>query len=198
MLLIDSDVYFILFFAAKIFPALDLLRFAIRHGAVCDYFCGVERRGFFLEFLLPLVKGHKFPANQQLTLKLISNIFLGGKNGTDFLAQQRKPILAAIVEAAPNSPDKNVQIGRATVLLNFSVLANKSGSTDERMELLYTLAEIAKVKLHLFIDSSTCQLFYRFFVRWIIDCYELLDHSLAQLSDWLIDWQFGVTWRHRR
>lgn len=121
----------------------------MRHGSVCDYFCGPERSGFFLEFLLPLIKSNKFPANQQLTLKMISNIFLSGQSGTHFLAQHRKPILDAITAAAPESGDKNVQIGRATVILNYSVLANKAGNTAEKMELLYTLAEIAKVLVDL-------------------------------------------------
>ncbi|OQV12087.1 Phospholipase A-2-activating protein [Hypsibius exemplaris] len=130
---------------AQIFPALDLLRFAIRHRTVCDYFCEAERGGMFISFLLPLIKSAKFPANQQLSLKVISNTFAGSNAGRKLLMDHRKAVFAAITEAAPSSIDKNAQIARATVLLNFAVLSNTAQNQEEKLELMYVLLEVAKV-----------------------------------------------------
>ena len=129
----------------KLFPALDVLRLAIRDKAVCDYFCGVERGGFFLDFVLPLVKLNTSGANQQLSLKILCNAFLGGSTGGNWLNEQRQKILSAVAESTANPADKNAQIARATLILNYAVMMNARGVMEDKLPLLYGLAEVMKV-----------------------------------------------------
>ncbi|GAV07214.1 hypothetical protein RvY_17083 [Ramazzottius varieornatus] len=143
----------------KLFPALDLLRLAIRHQAVCDYFCGVERGAFFLDFLLPLVKTNKSAANQQLSLKILSNTFLAGASGHHFLSQQRQKILSAVAESTNSPADKNAQIARITLIVNFAVMLNGRGATEDKLQLLYGLVEMMKVPTAVSDDEALFRAF---------------------------------------
>lgn len=77
-------------------------------------------------------------------MKIISNMFLGGEIGKELLFAKRVEILKALTESAAQGGDKNTQIARSTVFLNYAVLYNMRHVLEEKLQLLYTAMEIAK------------------------------------------------------
>ncbi|XP_037071040.1 phospholipase A-2-activating protein-like [Pollicipes pollicipes] len=57
------------------FPAIDLLRLALRNAATCEFFCSPERRPALLAALERFAQPDSPPANQMLALRACCNLF---------------------------------------------------------------------------------------------------------------------------
>ncbi|GAU91764.1 hypothetical protein RvY_03960 [Ramazzottius varieornatus] len=158
----------------KLFPALDLLRLAIRHPRVCKFFCTeVDDGKFFAEKLLSSISSSSASpgttTNKQLSLKVLSNIFVAGQIGQDFMFRHRRTVLEAVLSTATTSivdktapgtnlsgetkavpapiAGKQVPLARATLLLNYAVLyglKNSEIDLEDLINLVHIVIETAK------------------------------------------------------
>jgi phospholipase A-2-activating protein len=117
--------------AAHIFPCLDLIRLVLLHPN--NKKCIVEKT--FLDTLFSVCLANltkQSPtANQFLSLRVLSNLF-SVQEGLDFLLVYRESVISRLLENIVDNENKNVQIGAATLFLNFAVaLARQPATTEE-------------------------------------------------------------------
>ncbi|CAN8003977.1 unnamed protein product [Ixodes hexagonus] len=133
-----------------VFPALDLLRLALRNPAVNSRVCDSGGGAQLCSHLIALLStsgGDNAAANQMLSLRALCNLF--SQPGGEALAlRERTRVLAATQRrAAAGSANKNTQIALATLVLNYAVALRRAGPSDDSNEavvqLLTTVAAAA-------------------------------------------------------
>ncbi|XP_064626570.1 phospholipase A-2-activating protein-like [Lineus longissimus] len=118
----------------KQFPCLDVLRLAIRSDCLNEHFCGDANGVHFLQGMLRTVSPGSPPANQMLALRTLSNAFLG-RWGQDLLLKNRDSVITAILNVK-ESTNKNIQIGVATMLLNYTIVLQKCDDVEAKSQCL--------------------------------------------------------------
>lgn len=99
-----------------IFPGLDVLRVAIRNQKVCDHVC--SQPGFLERQVLFLAPSSPVPT-QLLALRILANCFKHA-SGQRLLLAERETVITEALNCRL-TPNKNVQVALATLLLNYSV-----------------------------------------------------------------------------
>lgn len=99
-----------------IFPGLDVLRVAIRNQKVCDHVC--SQPGFLERQVLFLAPSSPVPT-QLLALRILANCFKQA-SGQRLLLAERETVITEALNCRL-TPNKNVQVALATLLLNYSV-----------------------------------------------------------------------------
>ncbi|XP_039615773.1 phospholipase A-2-activating protein [Polypterus senegalus] len=101
-----------------VFPALDILRLAIRHPVVNEQLCHEDVRVQFCNHLLNLMNPQGKAANQMLVLRTLCNCF-AAKRGQELLMSLRETVMSRAMELK-GVCNKNVHIALATLVLNFA------------------------------------------------------------------------------
>jgi len=123
----------------SVFPALDILRLAIKTPRVNYHYC-CDERGMELVSLLLSKISDDMPANQMLALRVLANMF-DQEPGEELALNARETILSVVIDAVP-SENKNVQIAVCTVILNFAVALRTIGNKQGKLELLPNLVVV--------------------------------------------------------
>lgn len=105
-----------------VFPALDLLRLALRNQTVNSSVCDMSGPQLCSHLIRLLSStGPNAAANQMLVLRCLCNLF-SQPSGEALALRERKRILDALQRrAAAGGANKNTQIAMSTLLLNFAV-----------------------------------------------------------------------------
>ncbi|CAN7940858.1 unnamed protein product [Ixodes pacificus] len=118
-----------------VFPALDLLRLALRNPAVNSRVCNSGGGPQLCSHLIALLgasgASSNAAANQMLSLRALCNLF--SQPGGEALAlRERTRVLAATQRrAAAGSANKNTQIALATLALNYAVALRRAGPSND-------------------------------------------------------------------
>ena len=122
------------------FPALDLLRLAIKTSAINQHFCNIKDGQGFLEHLLAsLTPSSPIPV-QTLTLRVLTNIFRN-TDGKVLLLAQRDRVLNS-VSLLGASTNKNVQVAMCTVLLNYAIALVNNTDNEAKAQCLSIISKI--------------------------------------------------------
>ncbi|XP_076340868.1 phospholipase A2 activator protein [Tachypleus tridentatus] len=116
-----------------VFPALDILRLAVRNYPVnqrVSETAGVQ----MCKHLLNFVQEDEPVPNQFLALRTLCNLFCH-KPGENIILHERDRILTEVLSYV-NSQTKNIQIARATLLLNYSVAFHKQHDLQAKCQCL--------------------------------------------------------------
>ncbi|XP_063151072.1 phospholipase A-2-activating protein isoform X2 [Candoia aspera] len=126
-----------------VFPALDILRLAIRHPSVNESFCGekdgLQFCGHLIKFLNP---GGK-QANQMLALRILCNCFIHPV-GQKLMMAQGDSIMSQAIELKLSS-NKNIHIALATLALNYAVCLHKSNNIEGKAQCLSVISTVMEV-----------------------------------------------------
>lgn len=121
----------------QVFPALDIMRVALRNPKVNEYFCNTKEGPEFLQHLVKYLDSEQPATNQMLALRCIAN--LGSqKNGEDLLIANSETLTPLMTVMCKND-NKNIEIGACTVLLNLAVLLKRSDDVESKSQLLSAL-----------------------------------------------------------
>lgn len=152
---LSFDNHSILSLPDLLFPALDILRLAIRWPAVNKHFCSQSDGGSFLDFisshLLPDTPEKALPTNQMMSLRVLCNAF-SQPEGLKLLTQpeQYQRIVGATVmvcgEGQVGAGNKNVQVAAATVLMNYAAAAHSGYiPLEDKVQCLSAVASLAEI-----------------------------------------------------
>lgn len=120
-----------------VFPALDILRMAIKGHEVCQFFC---KQPDFIDLLCQHASQGNSNACRMLSLRTLNNLFRYPE-GTE--ANQKN--IDSILQAAINSRDigtKNGQIAAATLILNFCVKLFEVDDLESKAKCLQAAGEV--------------------------------------------------------
>lgn len=121
-----------------IFPGLDVLRISIKNQKICDHMC--SQPGFLERQLLYLAPASPVPT-QLLSLRVLANCFKH-PSGQRLLLSGRENVITEALNCRL-TPNKNVQVALATLLLNYSVCLG--GVVDEEAGYSQCLLAVASV-----------------------------------------------------
>lgn len=133
-----------------VFPALDLLRLALRNPAVNSHVCSLSGPQL-CSHLIGLLSstGPNAAANQMLVLRSLCNLF-SQPSGEALSLRERERILGALQRrAAAGGANKNTQIAMSTLLLNYAVAHLRAGAvcneqdTERMVQLLTAMVAVA-------------------------------------------------------
>lgn len=131
------------FFSEQVFPALDIMRVALRNEKVNEHFCNSKDGPEFLQTLVKFVDAEQPPTNRMLALRAIANLSCH-KDGEDLLLANCEDLLP-LFSAACATTNKNIEIAASTVLLNLAVLLKHTDEIESKAQLISVLATCAKV-----------------------------------------------------
>lgn len=118
--------------ADKVFPALDILRLAIRHPVINQHFCNMKDGDQFMAQLLKFGTVSNSGANQMLVLRTLCNAFCH-TDGVKLLNKYCDQLVTSAMELR-NSSHKGAHIALSTLLLNFAISLSKSGDIESRAQ----------------------------------------------------------------
>ncbi|KAK8763572.1 hypothetical protein V5799_033821 [Amblyomma americanum] len=113
-----------------VFPALDLLRLALRNPTVNNHVCTLSGPQL-CSHLIGLLSstGPNEAANQMLALRCLCNLF-SQPSGEALALREQQRILAAVQRRAmAGAANKNTQVAMATLLLNYAVAAHRRAAS---------------------------------------------------------------------
>ena len=139
---IYCSVLFAHVFSEQVFPALDIMRVALRNSKVNEYFCNIKEGPEFLQHLVMYLDADQPVTNQMLALRCIANLSCQ-KNGEDLLLVNSESLVPLIVSICKHD-NKNVQIGASTVLMNIAVLLKRGDDVESKSQLLSALNTAAQ------------------------------------------------------
>ncbi|GAB1603500.1 phospholipase A-2-activating protein-like [Argonauta hians] len=103
-----------------VFPALDVLRIAVKLETVNQQFCAPENGKEFVQFLRNISDGEQSIANKTLALRILANTFIQ-KPGEAACLSERDNIWMLLSNCLVGAT-KGIQIALTTVLLNYSII----------------------------------------------------------------------------
>ncbi len=122
------------------FPALDILRLAVRIEAVNQHFFSANDGQGFLEHLMVNVSPTSKPANQMLAIRTLANSFKHSP-GEQLLLANRDQIIAALV-MCKDTTNKNVHAAINTLLLNYAIAFRKNSDVEAKCQCLSAVATV--------------------------------------------------------
>ncbi|XP_014785826.1 phospholipase A-2-activating protein [Octopus bimaculoides] len=117
-----------------IFPALDVLRIAIKSEAVNQYFCTPGNGKEIVEFLKNMSDSEQSNANKTVALRILANVFVQ-KPGETACLSERDSIWVLLNNCIPGAT-KGIQIALTTVLLNYSIIYLSKNDHDGKSQCL--------------------------------------------------------------
>ncbi|NXD81565.1 PLAP protein, partial [Halcyon senegalensis] len=126
-----------------IFPALDILRLAVRHPSVNENFCSEKDCVQFVHFLLKFLNPEGKPANQLLALRALCNCFVC-QPGQKLLMELRDEVMTQAVELRLSN-NKNIHIALATLTLNYAVCLHKDDNIEGKVQCLSVISIVMEV-----------------------------------------------------
>ncbi|XP_057494690.1 uncharacterized protein LOC130779855 [Actinidia eriantha] len=129
---------------AMIFPVIDILRMLILHpdGATRLLKHVDDKNDVLMEMIKNVTTSPPLPANLLTSIRAVINLF---KNSCyyQWLQKHRSEILDAF-SSCYSSPNKNVQLSYATLILNYSVLLVEYKDQEGQSQVLSAALEIAE------------------------------------------------------
>lgn len=123
-----------------LFPALDVLRLAVRFPSITKLCCSESEGDNLAAKLLSCTRDDNPQANVLLSFRIFSNLFLSDE-GSALAMRHREKIVEHLIPWCKCS-NKNIRISLCTVLLNFSVLLRKHPDFEAKTQCLSALAGI--------------------------------------------------------
>lgn len=123
-----------------LFPALDILRLAVRFSSVAKLCCSSSEGDNITAHLLACTRDDNPQANVLLSFRIFSNMFLS-EEGAALTLRHREKIVEHVSPWCKCS-SKNIRISLCTILLNFSVLLQKHYDFEAKTHCLTALAGI--------------------------------------------------------
>ena len=120
-----------------IFPGLDVLRITIKHPLVCQKFCA---RTDFLEKQLGYLTSESPAPTQIMAMRTFCNMFKQTA-GEKVLIDNRDRVITPSLNCRL-TPNKNVQIALATLLLNYSVYLLDKLDEEAKSQCLLAVASV--------------------------------------------------------
>jgi len=136
-----------------IFPVIDLLRMIILHpdGATRLLKHMDNKSDVLMEMINNVTTSPPVPANLLTSIRAVTNLFKSSCY-YPWLQNHRSEILDAF-SSCFSSPNKNVQVSYATLILNYSVLLIESKDQEGQSQVLSAALEIAEGE-NLEVDSK--------------------------------------------
>ncbi|XP_048360052.1 phospholipase A-2-activating protein [Sphaerodactylus townsendi] len=126
-----------------VFPALDILRLAVRNPSVSENFCsekdGIQFSSHLIKFLNPSGK----QANQMLALRTLCNCFVHPV-GQKLMMSQGDAIMSQAIELKLSS-NKNIHVALATLALNYAVCLHKINNIEGKAQCLSVISTVIEV-----------------------------------------------------
>lgn len=162
-----------------VFPALDVLRLAIRWPAVNSHFCsrndGTKLFDYLMQHLSPGPTNKAVAANQMLSLRVLCNAFAqseGQKLLTQAAAQQST--IGGAMQVCTAGASKNLVLAAASMLMNYAVAVH-TGLVEQENKLL-CLEAVGKLTE----VSSDAEVYFRLLVALGTMLYN--DQSMVELA----------------
>ncbi|KAJ7334356.1 hypothetical protein OS493_014667 [Desmophyllum pertusum] len=124
----------------QLFPALDILRLAVRFPSVANICCSGSEGDNLTAHLLACTRDDNPQSNVLLSFRIFSNLFMS-YDGSALVLRHREKIVEHSLSWRKCS-NKNIRISLCTVLLNFSVLLRKHHDFEAKTQCLSALAGI--------------------------------------------------------
>ncbi|XP_058944914.2 phospholipase A-2-activating protein [Pocillopora verrucosa] len=124
----------------QLFPALDILRLAVRFPSIANMCCSGSEGDNLTAHLLACTRDDNPPSNVLLSFRIISNLFLSF-DGSALVLKHREKIVEHTISWCKCS-NKNIRVSVCTILLNYSVLLRKHHDFEAKTQCLSTLADI--------------------------------------------------------
>lgn len=124
--------------AERAFPAIDLLRVTLRNPSANEHLCNADNGPALLEYLTKHIAISSVTQNQIVCLRALANL-PSHPAGRELLLSNREMLISLVAQAG-DSPNKNVQIAAATVLLNAAVLLQPTHDSAGKIDVLAALA----------------------------------------------------------
>lgn len=125
---------------SQLFPALDILRLAVRFPSIANSCCSGSEGDNLTAHLLACTRDDNPEPNALLSFRILSNLFLS-YDGSALVLKHREKIVEHSIPWC-KCANKNIRISLCTVLLNFSVLLRKHNDFEAKTQCLSTLAQI--------------------------------------------------------
>lgn len=126
----------------KVFPALDILRVALRNSTINEYFCSSKKGPELLEHLVTFLDSQQSVTNQMLALRGLAN--LTAHPGGQELLLSNSENLIPVVSLTCGNKNGNLQIAAVSVLMNLAVLLKpKNDSGESKSQLLSALSTVS-------------------------------------------------------
>lgn len=126
----------------KVFPALDVLRLAIRHPVVNEHLCNAKDGDRFIDHLLKLGSQDNPGANQMLALRTLCNAFRCPA-GLSLLSRHQERLVQSATDNAA-STHKGTRIALSTLMLNFAAESTRSGDLESRAHLMSSASTLLR------------------------------------------------------
>ncbi|CAJ0942900.1 unnamed protein product [Ranitomeya imitator] len=130
-------------FTDIVFPALDILRLAIKNPTVNEMFCSEREGRAFTNYLFQIMRPAGRLANQLLALRTLGNCF-SYEAGAKFMMSQRDAIITKSMELKSVS-NKNVHIALATLILNYATCLHRVEDLEGKAQCLSAISTILEV-----------------------------------------------------
>ncbi|XP_066460396.1 phospholipase A-2-activating protein isoform X1 [Eleutherodactylus coqui] len=126
-----------------VFPALDILRLAIKNPTVNEMFCSEREGSAFTHYLFRIMRPAGKQANQLLALRTFCNCF-SLESGAKFMMSQRDSVITKSIELKSVS-NKNVHIALATLLLNYATGLHVLSDLEGKAQCLSAISTVLEV-----------------------------------------------------
>ncbi|XP_015277901.1 PREDICTED: phospholipase A-2-activating protein isoform X1 [Gekko japonicus] len=126
-----------------VFPALDILRLAVRNPSVSESFCGEKDGIQFSSHLIKFLNPGGKQANQMLALRTLCNCFVHPV-GQNLMMLQGDLIMSQAIELKLSS-NKNIHIALATLALNYAVCLHKINNIEGKAQCLSVISTVMEI-----------------------------------------------------
>ncbi|XP_054843324.1 phospholipase A-2-activating protein isoform X2 [Eublepharis macularius] len=126
-----------------VFPALDILRLAIKNPSVSESFCSEKDGIQFSSHLIKFLNLGGKQANQMLALRTLCNCFVHPV-GQKLMMSQGDLIMSQAIELKL-SRNKNIHIALATLALNYAVCLHKINNIEGKAQCLSVISTVMEV-----------------------------------------------------
>ncbi|XP_075066161.1 phospholipase A-2-activating protein isoform X1 [Mixophyes fleayi] len=126
-----------------VFPALDVLRIAVKNPTVNEMFCNEKEGSQFSNYLFQIMRPSGKQANQLLVLRTLCNCF-SCESGARLMMSQRDTLITKAIELKAVT-NKNVHTALATLLLNYATCLHRASDLEGKAQCLSAISTIMEV-----------------------------------------------------
>ncbi|KAM9329760.1 phospholipase A-2-activating protein [Gastrophryne carolinensis] len=126
-----------------VFPALDVLRIAVKMSTINEMFCNEKEGNQFINYLFQIMRPSGKQANQLLALRTLCNMFTC-KPGERLMITHRDAVLTKATELK-GITNKNIHIALATLILNYSTCSHKASDLEGKAQCLSAISTVLEV-----------------------------------------------------
>ncbi|XP_068090719.1 phospholipase A-2-activating protein [Hyperolius riggenbachi] len=125
------------------FPALDVLRLAVKSPAINEMFCNEKEGNQFINYLFQIMRPSGKQANQLLALRTLCNCF-ACETGEGLMMSKRDAVITKAIEIKAIN-NKNIHIALATLMLNYSTCLHKVSDLEGKAQCLSAVSTVLEV-----------------------------------------------------